>query len=131
MATRSGSTGIDAALWAAVVFIVAAIAYGSLSQVSTPSVDQIDKLFHATGYGTLTFTTLLAGVWRPGRGDGRWPAASAVVVVCAIAFGVAIEIAQGFVGRDSNIWDAAADLAGGVAGLGLWGLLRRRTGPAR
>jgi len=83
-----------------------------------------DKIFHASAYGAITLTWLLAAVWRPGRGGGVIAGDALGVVVAAILLGSAVEVAQHFVYRDAQVLDAVADAVGAAAGLAVWGLVR-------
>lgn len=87
-----------------------------------------DKLVHAAGYAALAGSWLLAAVWRPGRGDGSFPRAARIVVSGAIVLGAAIEVAQHFVDRTADPFDALAGAGGALLALWLWGVLKRRTG---
>jgi VanZ family protein len=52
---------------------------------------------------------------------------AAIVVGCCVLIGVLAELAQLVVGRNVQFTDVLADLAGGVLGVGLAGLLQRRS----
>jgi VanZ family protein len=79
-----------------------------------------DKLLHFFAYMTMTTTFLLAGVWRPGKGNGKWPEAAATITIAAAAYGGLMELLQGLVGRDAQILDEVANVLGCFAGLMLW-----------
>ncbi len=89
---------------------------------------QADKLFHAGSLGLLAFLLLLVGVWRPGRGAGWWPAGAWWIVGGSALFGVLIEVAQSFLSRDADVFDALADLMGTL--IALWSLLKQRAAGA-
>jgi VanZ family protein len=108
-------------------------------------VSYTDKIGHFAAYLVFGFMLLLCAAWR-GAGAGRSPdagtarrphvrpgipplAAAVVVVLVAVCYGGAIELLQHFTGRDTEILDVAADLAGAVAGsaVGLLSVLRRRS----
>ena len=129
MALRSDTRILDALLWALVAIVATAILILSLgAPVGEGFLPGIDKIFHATAYATLTFLVLLAGVWRPGRGHGRWPWGTTWVVVGAVLLGGSIELAQSLVTRDPNIFDACANLVGTLVGVRLWRIIRLRAG---
>jgi VanZ family protein len=52
------------------------------------------------------------------------PRAAKSVVVAGLILGAAIEVAQGFIGRQSDVVDLLADAAGIAVGLGIWTGLR-------
>jgi len=113
-----------------------AMAFGSLALVAlfsfaaTPPGAHVfknaDKVLHAAGYAGTSFLFLLAAVWRPGRGEGRFPGAATWIVLAAVAGGFAIEIVQGHLGRQRSSLDFLADVIGVLVALGLWGALKRR-----
>jgi VanZ family protein len=121
-----GPVFVEACFWiAAVGSIVATVVY---SLGPAPSVLHgfpiADKVFHASAYGAITLTWLLAAVWRPGRGGGVLAGEGIPLVVGAIVLGAGIEVAQHFVSRDSQTLDAVADTVGALAGYAVWRLIR-------
>ena len=83
-----------------------------------------DKANHAASFVVLT---VLTGCGWPGVGAGR-------MALIMLAAGTGIELVQGLpaVGRDADVWDVVADMAGaatGWAALTIGGLRRRLGGP--
>lgn len=118
---------VDVALWTlSGSLLVASVA---LSLVPDPEVlyelDLSDIALHVLGYSALTGSCLLAAVWRPGRRRGGFPGAGVAIVVGALALGLALELAQGFVPSRSADWrDALANALGiTLAWIG-WRLIR-------
>ncbi|HEY4559297.1 MAG TPA: VanZ family protein [Lysobacter sp.] len=90
----------------------AAIATGSLlpaGDLPPPAFDGIDKLEHLAGYGLLSGWSVLLFERR----DARLRA-----MLAAIAFGVAVEIAQGVLTatREPDVLDAVANSIGALLG---------------
>lgn len=84
-----------------------------------------DKVFHGTLYAATVLAYLLAAVWRPGRGEGRFPWTVPWILAGALAAGIGMELLQGaFFGRDAEIGDAVADAVGELAGFVSWMLVR-------
>jgi hypothetical protein len=83
-----------------------------------------DKTWHLLGYGGLCASLLLAAVWRPGRGPGRFPRASWHVALLVLGVAWLTEALQGPFGRDVELLDAVADLAGVAVGFATWTTLR-------
>jgi VanZ family protein len=119
---------LDAALWAAsaVLFALSLIlSWGPPPDIG-PEFDWADKTWHFLGYGALTATLLLAAVWRPGREEGRFPQAGLRVAGLVLAAAWLTEALQAPFGRDVQLLDALADLAGVAAGLLSWKATQRR-----
>ena len=83
-----------------------------------------DKWTHVVGYTALCASFLLAAVWLPRRGPGRFPRSAVAVTVAVALVGAVIELLQGYVGRTVDVLDVAANIAGCVGGRLLWGALR-------
>ena len=117
---------VEACFWIAAVGSVVATFVYSLGPAPSAlhQFPLADKVFHASAYGAITLTWLLAAVWRPGRGGGVAAGDALAVVICAILLGAGIEIAQHFVHRDAELFDAVADSIGALAGFAVWGLIR-------
>lgn len=80
-----------------------------------------DKLIHFAAYAVLA---VLAAAGSASRG-GRLPAASAAVVMSAIAVTAAAdEFTQPWVGRTCDPFDWLADVAGAAVGVGAYALLQ-------
>jgi VanZ family protein len=78
-----------------------------------------DKIGHFVAYLVFGATLLLSTAWkRPGKRGGRLAAAACSVSI-AVCFGALIELLQHFTGRQTELLDVAADLAGALAGAGL------------
>lgn len=88
--------------------------------------ENADKVLHALAYAATSFLFLFAAVWRPGRGEGRFPGAAAWIVLAASVTGFAIEIVQGHAGRQRSALDFLADVIGVLVALGIWDAMRRR-----
>jgi VanZ family protein len=88
--------------------------------------ENADKVLHAVAYAGTSFLFLLAAVWRPGRGEGRFPGAAPWIVLAASVTGLAIEIVQGHAGRQRSGLDFLADVIGVLVALGVWGAMKRR-----
>ena len=129
-ATRRGSTVVEVLFWAAAIGSVAATIAYSLGPVPGALNDfpLADKVFHTLAYAAMTATWLLAVVWRPGRGDGIAPRQATSIVVGAVILGAAMEIAQHFVERHADPFDAVADAAGALLGLAAWAALKAAFG---
>jgi VanZ family protein len=106
-ALRSRESRIDAVLWAAAFVCVFLTLWWSL--VSAPPerhlFRDIDKVQHGLAYFVTSLLLLLAGVWRPGRGDGPFARWGVWVPAVLIAAGAGIEILQSFIGRDAELGD--------------------------
>jgi len=120
---------VDAALWAAsFALFVLSLLFSWGPQPPSPNVSWFDKVWHGLGYGALTGTLLLAAVWRPGRGPGRFPGAGLWVAGLVFAAAWLTEALQIPFNRDAELTDALADLAGILVAYGLWLMASR---PAR
>lgn len=86
-----------------------------------------DKVGHALAYFATSLSFLFAAVWRPGRGEGRYPRLGMWVPAAALAFGILIEFLQGLTPtRSPEIGDALAEAIGAVLALAVHSLVRRR-----
>lgn len=88
----------------------------------------IDKVEHALAYFVTMLAVLLAGVWRPGRGPGRFPGARWWIAGAALGAGALIEVLQSALttNRQGDVRDWLAEVVGvGLALLALR-LLERR-----
>ena len=116
---------IDTALWAFAFMCAAMTVYFSLGPVppGTEAFRFADKVWHFLAYAASVAGFLFAAVWRPGRGPGRFPWATSVIVFGSVALGGAIELLQGhFFGRTMDPMDALADLMGSLAAFVFWRL---------
>lgn len=112
-------------LWTLALTALVAVVGGSLIGEPTPPLSLEDKLVHFLAYVVLTFLFLLAAVWSPVRGSGRFPRATILVVLGVTIVGAAVEVAQGLVpGRQPDVTDALADVLGSGVGLAMWHSLR-------
>ena len=73
-----------------------------------------DKIAHLAGYAVLTF--LLAQAVAP-RHRRLSPASYAAILAAVAGYGIVDELLQPLVGRYSEFWDWAADVAGALVGL--------------
>lgn len=123
---------IDGGLWGlAVVLLVGVAALSLLPQPPIGGPGPTDLLLHAAAYAPTTLVLLLAGVWRPGRGEGRFPRMTVTFVVLVLLMGAALEVVQGLglVGpREGEVADALANAVGVGIGAGPWAVLRSRVG---
>jgi VanZ family protein len=113
---------LDAALWASSFVLLVfslALSWGPPPHFAAPF-RWSDKPWHFLGYGGLCETLLLAAVWRPGRGPGSFPRAGRRVALLVLAVAWATEALQAPFGRDVEVTDAVADLAGITLGFVLW-----------
>lgn len=132
---RSREASIDVVLWAAAGVCVFLTLWWSL--LTGPPEENlfanVDKVEHGLAYFMTSLLLLLAGVWRPGRGDGPFAPWGAWVPFALIVAGGAIEILQSFIGRDAELGDWMAEIVavalawGTVAALRAWS--ERRAGP--
>jgi len=81
----------------------------------------IDNLAHASVYAALSLLLLVLVV--PAGFTSRWGRVVAVALALAL-FGGAIEVAQGWVGRDSEWRDLVADVIGICLGVSVWAMAR-------
>ena len=132
---RSREARIDVVLWAAAAVCVFLTLWWSLLKAPPEEnlFANVDKVEHGLAYFMTSLLVLLAGVWRPGRGDGPFARWGWWVPVVLIAAGGGIEILQSFIGRDAALGDWAAEIVavalawGTVAALRAWS--GRRAGP--
>jgi VanZ family protein len=119
---------VDAGLWMLSAAIVAAIlVFSWAAEPPLSTFSYTDKVGHALAYAALTGTMLLAAVWRPLRGAGRFPGATLAILAASVVLGGIAELGQGlFFHRDASFRDLAIDAAGVVAAYVVWLALRRR-----
>jgi VanZ family protein len=127
---RRGLTRVDALLWALTVACAAATVWFSF--VDPPpgagSFTGADKIMHGVAYLATSFCFLLAAVWRPGRGPGRFPLVGQRVPFLAVGAGILIEILQGMTAtRQAEVGDVLAELVGVLAAFAIHGWLRTRS----
>lgn len=123
----SVSRALDAVLWTVALASLGTVVLLSLGPGGGRSgIFAADKLWHAVGYGALTGTWLLAAVWRPGRGEGRFPQGAPVVVVGAVLLGAMLELFQILVGRSADPLDWLANVVGVSIVSTVWLMLRGR-----
>jgi peptidoglycan/LPS O-acetylase OafA/YrhL len=106
---------IDRALWALFFVSIALTLFWALGPrpPGAKIFPHADKFFHAGAFAMILGSFLLAAVWRPGRGWGRFPAAAVPAVAMLIALGVLIEVIQGeLLSRDAELLDVAAEVVG-------------------
>lgn len=120
------SRAVDVVLWTAAIGTLATVLLFSLGPGAGPSgIFAADKLWHGIAYAALTGTWLLAAVWRPGRGPGRFPGGAPLVVIALVVLGGLLELLQGVVGRFADPLDWLANLVGVILVAAAWLLLRR------
>jgi hypothetical protein len=101
-----------------------------LSLIAQPPIGgprPLDLFLHVAAYAPTTLMLLLAGVWRPGRGVGRFPRSTLGFLVGLIVLGSALEAVQalGWAGpRQGEPVDALANAIGVGTGGAVWWLLR-------
>jgi VanZ family protein len=123
---------LDILLWLLVAIMAFIVVYTSVTSAGDGSLPLSDKLLHYLAYTGLTMSMLLAAVWAPVRGEGRFPTAPIFIVIIAFMFGVGIEVVQGPIPeRDAELLDALANAAGAVTALALWSLWRLSVSSSR
>jgi VanZ family protein len=115
---------LETVVWALAWSLLVLAIVGSLTPQEPAGFSFSDKVTHALGYMGLTCSFLLAAVWMPVRGPGRFPHSALAVTVAVAAVGALIELLQGAVGRTPDVYDLVANLSGSVCGRLLWGALR-------
>lgn len=129
---RADPSRLDIFLWTLAALSAALTLVFSIG-LRPPGVDgfrHADKMWHGLAYFTTSLLFLLAAVWRPGRGEGRFPRAGIVFAVVAGAAGGIVEIAQGFTAkREPEFLDWVSEIVGILAALGVVLALRARAGP--
>jgi VanZ family protein len=85
-----------------------------------------DKVGHALAYFATTLSFLLAAVWRPGRGPGRWPRAGLWFPIAAVLAGITVEIMQATLTstRNGEIGDVVAEAIGAGLAFAAYTLIR-------
>jgi VanZ family protein len=121
---------LDLMLWT--VFAISIALTFVLSFVEPPASrfgHGIDKAQHAFAYFVTMLAVLLAAVWRPGRGPGRFPAARWLIAAGALAAGALIEVLQSAstTNRQGDVRDWLAEVAGVGLALIALGVLERRS----
>jgi VanZ family protein len=100
--------------WLAALAFAALTWWSSTRPITMPSdlPEHTDKVIHAITWGVLTALLALGGLarrWRRGLAIGA-------AIAVAVAYGIVIEWAQGFVpGRFPSLADVVADAIGAVA----------------
>ena len=109
--------------------LVAAVVWSSLGPPPSAlhAFSLSDKLLHLGAYGATTFAFLLAAVWRPGRGAGRFPGGEPWIVGAALGLAIAMELCQGaFTTRTADAFDVVAGGLGVAVAIVAWRGLRSR-----
>jgi VanZ family protein len=111
----------------AAALALAGVVFLSLGPEVHPGSELMDRLAHVAAYAVLTALLLLA---RDRRQAG--PRLSILAIgVGLVAFGTAMELAQGAVHRDTDVVDVVADAFGAGAVLVTYSVLRARSDRGR
>lgn len=118
---------IDVTLWmatAASAFLTVWLSV-LVSPPGTNAFDNADKWQHFVAYVVTVSLFMLAAVWRPGRGPGLFWSLRWWVLPLAVVGAGAIEIVQGWTGREREAADWVAGSSGAAVAVvaNLW--LRR------
>ena len=132
MDAREPSPLVDAFFWAIPLVLLLFGVFRSL-QPETSGL-RLDLLHHGLGSVALSFSLLLAAVWRPGKGDGLYPTGQWWVVGSVVVMGGLIEAIQIVMGDSrfgsaASFRDLALDSLGALVGWALW--LGLRTASSR
>lgn len=127
MSRQEPSPVVDAVFWAIPLVLLLFGAFRAL-QPETSGL-RLDLLHHGLGSAAVSFSLLMAAVWRPVRGEGFYARGHWWVVGVVMLLGVLIELIQVFVGESkpgspSSLRDLAIDSFGAVFGWALWKLLQ-------
>ena len=123
---------LDAFLWFLVLVMLVVVVHTSLKTPADEGFPISDKILHFLAYTGLTTSILLAAVWAPLRGEGRFRDAPGPITLVAFSVGVAVEVVQGpLPERDADLVDAIANGAGAVTALAAWRMLRTASTPSR
>jgi hypothetical protein len=127
---RSRQRLIDTGLWgASVALILSLVVLSLIPQPPIAGSHPSDLILHVAAYAPTTLIFLLAGVWRPGRGVGRFPHATFAFVLGLVVLGTALEAIQALgwaATRQGEVADALANAVGVGTGTAAWSLLRAR-----
>lgn len=127
MDARESRPLVDAFFWAIPLALLLFGVFRSL-QPETSGL-RLDLLHHGLGSVALSFSLLLAAVWRPGKGDGLYPTGQWWVVGSVVMMGGLIEAIQIVMGDSrfgsaASFRDVALDLLGALGGWALWRVMR-------
>jgi VanZ family protein len=120
---------LDAGLWigAAVAGILVVLYSLSAIPPGIQAFSGADKAGHAAVCFSTVLLLLFAAVWRPGRGRGRFPGATPLIVVGLVVAGIVLELLQAtFTERSAEVLDVVMETFGALAALGVFTLLRRQ-----
>jgi len=127
---KSRDKAVEALFWFVAMACVAVTTYFSFwgSAPGAGLFRNADKVGHAIAYFATTLSFLLAGVWRPGRGPGRWPWAEYWLPLAAIAAGIIVEVMQATLTTDrtAQVADVLAEVVGAGLALAIHLAIRRR-----
>jgi VanZ family protein len=115
---------LDTLAWVVAWMLLVVAVVASLTPRDGGGFSFSDKLTHVVGYTGLCASFLLAAVWLPRRGPGRFPRSAVAVTVAVAVVGAVLELLQGYVGRSVDVLDVGANVVGCVGGRLLWGALR-------
>lgn len=122
------TTGRKRRAWLCAAAVIAgAIFYCSLFQKPpTNGVKNLDKVFHFGAYALLALSLC---AWLTGGRRARGAFVMILGVVLAALYGASLEVAQHLfaAGRTFDLFDVAANVAGGVTGVAAWAALSRMT----
>jgi VanZ family protein len=126
---RTRTDIIDLLLWVLTAASIALTLWMSLWEhpPGTDAFPHVDKVQHFVAYLVTSMLVYLAGIWRPGRGDGpfvrwRWPIFTAIVIGGAV-----IEVLQSSSGRDMELGDWLAEVVAVTLAFWLLTAWKRRT----
>lgn len=103
------STKWPAILWSVIVFILLILPPEALNQERKIEIVQLDKIIHFFLFG------IIAGLWtyyiKQKQNSFLY---YLLILFCTIAYGIASEYVQDWIGRDFDVWDMVADAAGTI-----------------
>jgi VanZ family protein len=121
---------IDFLLWATaagLALLTLLFSFG-LSAPGAGTFALADKIGHGLMYFATFLCLLLAAVWRPGRGNGRFPTLTTAILIAVIGAGIVIEVLQEVAtrSRHAELGDVVAEAVGASGALAAHAFLRHR-----